>query len=128
MSCFNNVALHALFTRMPAILQDPVQNVTSIKVASSHISKHHVIPPALTSHLICGLYLLFGPRIWCFAVFLLHIFYLLPHIECVTPEHYGFIFTSLALGSIPCLHKALEISLTEFNVSIKCSPNILICL
>lgn len=45
MSGFNNVALHALFTRMPAILQDPVQNVTSSKVASSHISKHHVIPP-----------------------------------------------------------------------------------
>ena len=128
MSGFNNVALHTLFTGKPAILQDPVQNVTSSKLVSSHIPKHHVLPPLpLTSHSICALYILFGPSICCLAVFLLHIFCLLPHRECVTSEPYGFIFISLAPNSTSCLHKALEISLTESNVSNKCSPNILIC-
>lgn len=65
MSGFNNVSPHTLFTGMPAILQDPDQNVTSSK---GSLPQMPCSPPPLTSHLICGLYLFFGLSIYCFVV------------------------------------------------------------
>ena len=88
-----------------------------LQVVSSPISNPN--PVSLLWLLLPGLHLLSGPSICCSAVFLLHQCWLFTDINGVTPEDGEFLFISLVPCSMPCLHKALEISLTGTSLVVQ---------
>lgn len=109
MSTFNTVALGYLPLCLPSSrTQFKIFSLPNGLLPNLQIS---LFTPLLISHWTSCLYLLFGPNICCFAVFLLHIFCLFPHIEFLKVVGL-FLFSCYLVLCFVCVRPQKHIAMT----------------